>query len=509
MNLIGRRRLLRAGAGAALALPLASLLSRRARAETLGPLVSDPDGVLDLPEGFSYTIVETAGGDMDDGYRVPARPDGMECFAGPSGTIILMRNHELTPGSNGGPYKPGQQPAAEAFDAASQGGVTRLVLDDSSFERISSNLVLVGTNRNCAGGRSPWGWLSCEENVSQGHGYVFVCPTDAASVQSPQRVVGYGRCNHEAATVDPATNIAYLTEDKSNSCFYRFVPSDPNKPFEGKLQALKLQGQDKIDTGGWGDIHQPQDVEWIDIDEPDPTSDSLRYEAQGKGAAIFSRGEGIVFDESGSAAIYFCCTNGGPIGGGQIFRLDIESDVLSLVGVSTSGEQLQMPDNIGLAPWGDIVMAEDGFGDNYLRGLAADGSVYDIARNAKSTSELAGVCFSPDGKAMFVNMQNDGLTIVITGPFPSRPSTSSASGSNTTGGATVATGAGGAGAGSGSGSGAAGGSRADDDGQDADCSCATVGDKRPSIAATLLSAAAVAAGVSRRSAKPSSPDSST
>jgi len=27
------------------------------------------------------------------------------------------------------------------------------------------------------------------------------------------------------------------------------------------------------------------------------------------------------------------------------------------------------------------------------------------------------VCLSPDGRALFVNMQGDGMTLVITGPF--------------------------------------------------------------------------------------------
>ena len=33
-------------------------------------------------------------------------------------------------------------------------------------------------------------------------------------------------------------------------------------------------------------------------------------------------------------------------------------------------------------------------------------------------SELAGVCFSPDGSTLFVNIQHDpGLTLAITGPW--------------------------------------------------------------------------------------------
>ena len=68
----------------------------------------------------------------------------------------------------------GQPVPAEAYDPEGTGGVTRVVLDAKSLELVSSNLVLAGTYWNCAGGLSPWGWLSCEETLSTGHGYVFV-----------------------------------------------------------------------------------------------------------------------------------------------------------------------------------------------------------------------------------------------------------------------------------------------------------------------------------------------
>ncbi|MEO0330564.1 MAG: alkaline phosphatase PhoX [Bacteroidota bacterium] len=34
-----------------------------------------------------------------------------------------------------------------------------------------------------------------------------------------------------------------------------------------------------------------------------------------------------------------------------------------------------------------------------------------------SDSELAGACFSPSGKTFFVNVQNEGLTLAVTGPW--------------------------------------------------------------------------------------------
>ena len=48
--------------------------------------------------------------------------------------------------------------------------------------------------------------------------------------------------NHEAAAVDPASGVVYLTEDRGDSLFYRFLPEVPGQLARGgKLQALRLR----------------------------------------------------------------------------------------------------------------------------------------------------------------------------------------------------------------------------------------------------------------------------
>ena len=411
-----RRSFLRGAAALVGASALPLLFSRKAWAGGYGALVPDPRGIVDLPAGFSYKILERRNDPMTDGYRVPGRPDGMACFPGPGGTLVLMRNHENGAGERKyGPYGAGQAPPPEAYDPAAMGGVTRLVVDATRFDRISSNLVLIGTARNCAGGVSPWGWLTCEENADPRHGYVFLCRTDAETVQPPRRITGYGRFYHEAATVDPSTRIAYLTEDRSDGCLYRFVPSSVADPFVGKLQALAVIGRDGFEASSDMAPGVPVPITWVDLADPDSAGDTLREEAQSKGAATISRGEGIWFHEG---MVSVCSTNGGPVSGGQILQLTTgASPSLALAAQSTDRDVLDMPDNITVAPWGEIVMAEDNGRSVHIRGMTPAGQVYDLARNAVSDSEFCGVCFSPDGKAMFVNIQEDGLTLVITGPF--------------------------------------------------------------------------------------------
>ena len=63
----------------------------------VGPLRVDPDGLLDLPDGFSYRVVSKSGDTMDDGLKVPPAHDGMAAFPGPDGRVILVCNHEMPP----------------------------------------------------------------------------------------------------------------------------------------------------------------------------------------------------------------------------------------------------------------------------------------------------------------------------------------------------------------------------------------------------------------------------
>lgn len=412
-----RRTALKAAAAAAVVgSPLAFLFRREARADG-GPLVPDPARVLDLPPGFRYRVLQRAFDPMSDGFTVPGRPDGMACFQASNGELVLMRNHELDRGFLEAGYTASPP---EAYDAKAAGGVTRLVLNAKSLDPVSSNRVLSGTLRNCAGGTSPWGWLTCEESVEARHGYVFRCRTDAARVAPAERIVGYGRFRHEAACIDPQTLTAFLTEDQTDGCFYRYQPADLSKPHtSGRLQALRLKDLPRFDTSRDLDHGPRLAVDWVNVLDPDPKNDTVRLQASAAGAARFSRGEGIFYDKG---AVYVCCTSGGRQGTGQVFKLTlgrgVASDYLELFAESPGASVLDMPDNIYMAPWGDLLLAEDGSGEQLVRGITPEGRIYDVARNARSSSELAGICCSPSGDALFLNMQVDGLTLAITGPLP-------------------------------------------------------------------------------------------
>jgi hypothetical protein len=421
-------------------------------AHAFPPPERDPRGIFDLPRGFSYTVLTRTGQSMDDGLLMPGDPDGMAAFDAGAGRIALVCNHELDPGQlDKSPF--GRDGALverigtdRLFDAApgtpGLGGTTTRIYDPATRRVERCWLSLAGTERNCAGGPTPWGaWLSCEETVARvddvhsvDHGWVFEVPADHDGAVDPKPIRAMGRFNHEAVAVDPRTGIVYLTEDRHDGLFYRFVPDVPGDLHRGgRLQALAIDSGQIDDTRNWGDgsgqrieRNRPMSVRWIDLDGIDSPDDDLRMRGHAQGAAVFARGEGAWF---GRDEVYFACTNGGPIRCGQIFRYrpaagegrDDESDArgtLELFVESDHQRLLKNCDNLTVAPWGDLIVCEDRPDGASLIGVQPDGSLYEFARNAYSDAELAGACFSPDGRTLFVNLQDDGLTLAISGAFP-------------------------------------------------------------------------------------------
>lgn len=418
--------------------------------DPLGPLQPDPDGLLDLPQGFSYRVLAKRGDRMSDGFKVPGKPDGMAAFPGADGKVVLVCNHELALAMSGlGPFEnnrrlPDDFDASLSYDSGKDGrephlgGTTNLVFDPEKGETVSHFLSLIGTDRNCAGGPMPWGtWITCEEpedlltTRGREHGWCFeVEATAEPGLQKPRVLKALGRFRHEAVALDPATGILYLTEDRTDGLLYRFIPEKKNDFTSGRLQALAVVDRPKADLRNYDpDAKWPAEAaamkaEWIDMEDPHSPLDDLRFRGFEAGAARFARGEGIHFTDDG---IFVCCTDGGPARRGQIFRLRPSGSVdqpdgLELFIQSTEDDLLTNGDNLCPGPWGGLVICEDLIDGSFakhthLRGITPEGKIFTIARNARNNSEFAGSCFSPDGKWLFANLQGLGYTVAITGPW--------------------------------------------------------------------------------------------
>jgi secreted PhoX family phosphatase len=447
---LSRRGVLRA-AGAFAVIEMLGVPGARAaarRAERAGPLVPDPAGRLDLPEGFAYTAFGRAGDPMTDGTPTPSAHDGMGAFAGPDGATVLVRNHELTAAASGASGV--QVPLARRYDpgqgAVVRGGTTTLVVGRDG-RLAGAWATLGGTLRNCSGGVTPWGtWISCEETtetpetdrrLTRRHGYCFEVPATARSPVDPVPLVALGRFAHEAVAVDPRTGIVYETEDRPRSCFYRFLPDTPGALVRGgRLQAMRLADfPGGVDTGRDLSRGVRLDVEWVTVPLPDPGARDTPVAAQalGLGAASIARGEGIVWNPA-DASFYLSATSGGAAGAGQIFRYVpragrdghglFELFAEAAPDTETGPSEWEWPDNLTVTPWGDLIACEDGPGTQYLTLITRDGAAARLARNAASGFEFSGACFSADARVLFVNVQGSlavpGVTYAITGPWRRR-----------------------------------------------------------------------------------------
>lgn len=479
-----RRSVLTLAAATAVAGPFTGLVAapaqarRSPQAAALVPRPDRRDGVvrLHLPRGFHYRSFHDTEQPvvLDDGTVLPGRHDGMAAFAGPRGSVLLVRNHEVNnPMPAFGPGTP--------YDPMAGGGTTTVQVTRHG-EVLRSFTSLNGTMMNCSGGPMPWGaWVTCEETVNgpdvgpdftgasnvpltKPHGYIFEVPAsaDAAAGRARRTPVRHaGRFAHESVAFDPVGGHLYLTEDNFGfaSGFYRYTP--PTHPLRagriedgGRLQALKVRGVDHAHLEARQRTGATYATEWVDIDEPDveysytpgrtaPTANDtaiVHVGSQGwaRGSAWFSRLEGSIHDRG---VIYFTSTQGGgPAepdvqnpdgfgrGSGQVWGYHTRTGTLRCVFQSPGAMTLDMPDNITTSPRGTLVVCEDSSGDNFLRGLATDGRIWDIALNRLRGSsgaerfgdEFAGSTFDPRGQTLFVNIQAArGMTFAIWGPWHS------------------------------------------------------------------------------------------
>jgi len=350
----------------------------RSRIADLGPLGdADANGVR-LPEGFTSRVIATSGQVVaGSSFEWHHFPDGGAVYATEDGGWIYASNSE-TP---------------------LVGGVGA-VRFDSSGAIVDAYPILQMTNINCAGGKTPWHtWLSCEETD---RGQVFECDPwgEVEAVARP----ALGVFKHEAAIVDPVNARLYLSEDRSDGCFYRFVPArtaagHPD-PAEGELQVAVMASDGS--------------VTWEPV--PDPTFEgTVPTRMQVAAATRFRGGEGLWWHDG----VVYLATKGDD----RIWAYDTEAATMSvLYDAETAADPiLTGVDNVTVSCCGDVLVAEDG-GDMQVVAILPSGDLKPLLQVVgHDSSEITGPAFDPSGTRLYFSSQRgvdgNGVTFEVTGPF--------------------------------------------------------------------------------------------
>lgn len=335
---------------------------------------ADANGI-QLPQGFTSRVIARSTQTVPGTNHVwHSAPDGGACYADGTGWIYVS-NAEMAAPAGG----------ASAVRFSSTGQIT------------GAYSILTGTDRNCAGGDTPWGtWLSCEE-VDLG----YVYETDPFGVNPAVRRPAMGRFKHEAAACDPDRGVVYLTEDESNGCFYRFVPTTWGDLSSGTLQVLR-------EVNGV--------LSWANV--PDPDGSPTRTRRQVSGAKVFNGGEGAYY-RNGTC---FFTTKGD----NKVWAYDAVNNTIAVAYDDnlTANPPLTGVDNITGAAVGDLYVAEDG-GNMEICVITPNDVVAPFLRiTGQSSSEICGVAFNPAGNRLYFSSQrgttgssSGGITYEVTGPF--------------------------------------------------------------------------------------------
>lgn len=421
----------------------------------------DENGII-LPAGFRSRVIARTGETVAGTSHVwPTAPDGQATFPLRDGGWVLVTNSEWASAELLGILgTPAQQ-------AAALGGGVSAIRFARNGRIVDAYRILGGSDINCAGGPTPWGtWLSGEEfdffpanrdqfaagllstlgpigaqrvatyfygedGAEVPAGQVWEC--DPTSPGEGVPLPALGRFSHEAAAVDPVTNIVYMTEDQRDGLLYRFVPSNPNVGGRPDLTTGDLQVARIVDPGAVPGGSSP--VTWLPVPDPGATTVATRFQVPD--ATRFLRGEGMWFD---SGVVYFTTTTDD-----RVWAYECANTNISVIyDGATAGPDapLRNPDNITVNPRsGDVFVAEDP-GDLELVTITApddpNGRVaapflrFTPAAGVPQTgSEVTGPCFDPTGTRLYVSSQRGiansefplpqrGITYEITGPFRSQ-----------------------------------------------------------------------------------------
>lgn len=321
---------------------------------------------------------------------------------------------------------------------------------------IAGSFKAIGTVGNCAGGQTAWGtFLTCEENYDTYYGenvrgadgkYTYHPPSLHWTDHYPyptqhygwvvevnpmtgeaKKLVSLGRIAHECATFTQSKAgkaVVYTGEDAENECLYKFISDSATSLERGELFVANLEKGEWLSL----DIRRQPELAKVFSNQTE-VQIHLRDAAKIVGGTPLDRPEDIEINPL-TGDVIISLTNNKPKGNyhGSLLRIREEgndpgskkftADTLLTGGAETG---FTCPDNLGFDAKGNLWITSDmagmhkepytAFGNNSLFVVPVSGpeagKVIRVA-NAPMDAEFTGICFSPDGKTLFLSVQHPG-----------------------------------------------------------------------------------------------------
>jgi len=333
--------------------------------------------------------------------------------------------------------------------------------------KIDGGPKVTGTMANCSGGTTPWGTaLSCEENfqdyppeaplgygwpadpyAKKHYGYVVeVDPFDSKS--TPRKHTALGRMRHENVAIrvgKDGTVVAYMGDDKTDSCVYKFVADRKLADPKNRAANMSILETGKLYVADFAN------GKWLLLDYD--TQEALQKAKDSKDKLLFTSQADVLADARASAlalratpvdrpedieihpldgSVYLALTNNTGHGNfhGQIVRIEeTNGDPVAMTFdwslFATGGPQsgFSSPDNMLFDRDGNLWMVTDISSSRLGKGIykfhgnnamfffrtAGNnvGTAYQFA-SAPNESEMTGPWWTPDSSTMFLSVQHPG-----------------------------------------------------------------------------------------------------
>ena len=385
-----------------LVLPIVAALAAftgTATAQT-GPPQTDPNGIINLPAGYSYSVIAEACLDpvqsTESGATFPM-PDDFDAnvlFQAPGNVTWLLSNHELTQprsgdfqGDAGKCHVDEQTPGDD--DSDGWGSVSRLVLAKDGTTVVRRDLITTGLHNLCAGAQTPWKTFLTNEEfpfiADPGLTSGWVWEIDPAT-GAQTRATGMGRFSHEQEA-RAANGTWYLTDDRGNYQYlYKFVPDSQRDLVNGELFGLVFDRA--TNTGTWVgplDPFAPEADMIARVGPPGPTNS-------------FSKAEGIVAADTGDSVVFSESASGPDPG--RVFQLtDLTHRVITgHTLVEGDFARMSRPDNLRYNDAGDLFIMEDNgsaLGNPLTGGV---NQIWVLPRHQEGAANLIHFATLPDGE---------------------------------------------------------------------------------------------------------------